>query len=228
MEYYYEKWLQQEKDWIKAIESERKKKAWIHAAVAVICCVAALAGIGVMAGGTKLAVSNIKYGLILGVFSGGLYLVIMYCSGTAKRYIKRLEKEIAGEIKTSEERENFARSMLEEAEAACVEFVRAKGAVPERFCVSSDIALLRGMIPSMVHLNKTEKIETDVVQSVNTIRAGGYKIRVNYNSYPVYFYYDKSQAETDKNKKQKVDKVMVFPSREIRDEAARMMSRPQE
>lgn len=228
MEHYYEKWLQQETDWIKAIEGERKKKAWIHAAIAVICSVAALAGIGFMAAGVELAVSNIKYGLILGVFSGGLSLVIVLCSGMAKKYVKRLEKEIAGEIKTSEERENFARSMLEKAASDCIEFVKVKGAVPERFCVSSDIALLRGMFPCMVRLDKTEKIETDVVQSVNTIHAGDYKVRVNYNSYPVYFYYSKSQTETGKNKKQKVDKVMVFPSREIRDEAARMMSRPQE
>lgn len=225
---YYEKWLQQETNWIKSLENERKKKAWIHTALVIVGSVAALFALGLAAGGAEAAVSNIKYGLIFGVVSGGMYLIIMLCSGMAKKYIKRLEKEIAGELESDAEKEDFARSILEEKPSDFIEFVRTKGAVPERFSVISDIALLRGIFPCMVRLDKTEKIETDVVQSVNTINAGDYKVRVNYNSYPVYFYYSKAQPEMSNNKKQKVDKVMVFPSREIRDRAARMINGPQE
>lgn len=228
MRSYYETWLQQERDWAKEQENERRKKACFYAAVAVVCCVAALAGIGFMAGGAAPAVANIKYGLILGLFSGGLYLVIMLCSGLTNKYMKRLEKEIAGEIKTEAEREEFASGMLGEQEGKepvdCMEFTKQKGAVPDRFCVNGSYALFRGMFPCLVCLDKTERMEADVVESVSTIQAGDYKVRLKYNSYPIFFYYHKSQPETSRKKKQKVDKVMVFPSKEIRNEAAKMMS----
>lgn len=229
MGHYYEKWLQQERDWAKAIEDERKKKACLYAVITIACCVAILAGIGFMAGGAGPAVTNIKYGLILGVVGGGLYLVIMLNSGMAKKYMKRLEKEVESEIKSEIEREEFACEMLGEMKGkepvSCMEFGK-KGAVSERFCVCSDVALFRGMIPCLVRLDKTERIEVDVVESMNTIHAGDYKIRVNYNSYPIFFYYYKSQTETGGGRKQKLDKVMVFPSRELRDKAAKMMNRP--
>lgn len=231
MESYYKKWLEQERAWATAIEGERKRKAYIHVAVAIVCCVAVLMGIGFMAGGVGPAVSNIKYGLILGVVSGGVYLIIILCSGMANKYMKRLEKEIESEIKSGTEREEFAREMLGELEGkepvACMEFVKQKGAVPERFCVCSDVALFRGMIPCLVRLDKTERIEVDMAETVTTIRTGDYKIRVNYSSFPIYFYYYKPQTEAGGSKKQKLDKVMVFPSRELRNKAAKMCA-PQE
>lgn len=228
---YYETWLKQEKDWAKAIEDKRKKKAYLYTAIAVVCCVAALAGIGLMAGGIGPALSNIKYGLILGIISGGPYLVIMLCSGMADKYVKRLEKEIASELKSEAEREEFACGMLGgpkgEETVVCMEFAAQKGAVPNRLCVNGNFALFRGMFPCLVRLDKTERMEVDVAESVSTIRTGDYKIRVNYSSYPIFFYYYKSQPEAAGGKKQKLDKVMIFPSRKLRDEAAGLMSRAQ-
>lgn len=229
---YYEKWLNQEREWIKAVEDGRKKQSYIYSVIAIVCCVVVLSGIGFMAGGVPTAVSNIKYGLILGVVSTAVYILIVLASGTTDKYMKRLQKEIAGEIQSASEREEFAREMLEgkdgEKPAACIEFVKQKGAIPERFCVTSDFALFRGMIPSIVRLDKTERIETDVAQTVSTINTGDYKIRMNYSTYAVYFYYNKPQLETGGKNKKKIDKIMLFPSREIRDKAAKMISRPQQ
>lgn len=229
---YYETWLQKERDWAKAEEDKRKKQAYFYGAVTVIGSVAALAGIGLLAAGIEAAISNIKYGLILGVFSGGLYLVIMLASGMGGKYMKRLEKEIAGELKSEVEREEFACGMLGGADGkepvACMEFTEQKGAVPNRFSVSGNFALFRGMTPCLVRLDKTEKMEMDVIEGVSTIRAGDYKIRLNYNSYPISFYYYKSQSEATQGKKRKLDKMIVFPSRELRDEAVKMMNRQQQ
>lgn len=231
MKTYYETWLQQERDWIKAIEDKRKKKSYMHAVIATVCCVAVLFGIGFLAGGAGPAVANIKYGLILGICSSGLYLIIMLSAHMADKYIKGLEKEIAGEIKSEAEREAFACGMLGGPEGnepvSCIEYTKQKGAVPERFCVSSGFALVRGMIPCMVCLDKTERIEVDVVQTVSTVRVGDYKVRMNYSNYPVFFYYRKPQAEMAGGKKQKMDKLMLFPSKALRDEAASMMVRSQ-
>lgn len=225
----YEKWMEQERAWIKAIEDQRKKKAYMHTAIAVVCCVAALFGIGFLAGGVAPAIANIKYGLILGAFGGGLYLVIMLCGNMTDKYVKGLEKEMSREIRSETEKEEIAGALMGAAEgrepAACMEFVRQKGAVPERLCVSGNIAILRGMIPCVVRLEELEQMEVDVVQSVSTIRTGDYNIRLNYSTYPIFFYYKKPQDGTVRDKKQKPDKVMVFPSKGLRDEAARLMSR---
>lgn len=230
MQNYYDTWIQQEKDWIKAIEGERKRKAYIHVAIIIVCCMAALAGIGFMAAGIESAVANIKYGLILGVISGGMYLIIILCGNTAGKYIKWLEREIANEIESGAQKEQFACAMLGGAEGkepvACMEFARQKGAIPERLCVSGNFALLRGMNPCLISLDKLEKIEVNVAQQVSTIHTGDYNIRLNYSTYPIFFYYHKPETGASGNKKQKVDKVMVFPSKALRDEAAQMISRP--
>lgn len=228
MQTYYNTWLQKEKNWIEEIEQKRKKEAYMHAIIAIVCCVVALAGIGFMAGGIGPAVSNIKYGLILGVFGGGLYLVIMLNAHMAKKYVKYLEKEVGSECRSEEEKEQFACAMLGGAEGkesvACMEFVRQKGAVPEQLCVSGNFAFLRGMMPCLVTLDKLEQMEVDVEQRVSKVRSGDYVIRLNYSTYPIFFYYHKSQSGTSGSRKDKMDKVMVFPSKELRDEAAKMMS----
>lgn len=232
MKAYYETWMQQERVWIKAIEDERKKKVYLHFAISVVSCVAILAGIGFLAGGAGPAVSNIKYGLILGIVGGGMYAAIMLSSHTADKYMKRLEKEMDNEMKSEEEKEQFACAMLGGTEgtepADCMEFVRQKGAVPEKFSVCGNIALFRGMIPCMVRLDRLERMEVDVVQSVSTVHAGEYKIRLNYSTYPIFFYYKKSQMETSGSKKQKLDKMMVFPSEKLRDQAAKMINKHQD
>lgn len=229
MQTYYNLWMKKEREWIKAIEDKRKKEAYIHVIIVIVCCVAVLSGIGFMAGGAEPAIANIKYGLILGVFSGGMYLIIILTSGTTKKYMKWLEKEIAAEINSEAEKEEFACMMLGGQEGkepvACMEFSRQKGAVQERFCVCGNFALLRGMMPCLVNLDKLEKLEVDVAQRVSTIHAGDYKIRLNYSTYPIFFYYRKSLLEPTDGKKLKIDKAMVFPSKKLRDEAAQMMSR---
>lgn len=228
MHTYYETWLQKQKDWIKAIEDGQKRKAYTYAIISIVACVAALAGIGFLAGGVGPAISNIKYGFILGVIGGGIYLAIVLCSHTADSYIKRLEKEIDHEMKSEDEKEQFAIAMLNESEGndsvASIEFVQKKGAVPQRLCVTGDYALLQGMIPCLVRLDKLERMEVDVVQSVSKIRSGDYVIRMNYSTYPIFFYYNNPQSELYRGKKQKCEKVMLFPSKGLRDEAAKMMS----
>lgn len=224
MNTYYDRWLEQENAWAAEVQSERSKKTWISAAIAFVCCVVAVAGIGFLATGVEGGISNIKYGVIFGVISVGLYLIIMLLFGDyKKRYMKCLEKEVRKELTTDALKEEFGMAMLDNSakRLPCLEFIWQKGAALNRFCVASRFAVLRGPLPCIVQLDKTERIELDVVNFKNTSNVGDYQVRTNLTTYPAFFYYRQSQPVD--RKKQKCDKLISFPSRELREQALRMM-----
>lgn len=223
MNNYYEKWLEQEEAWASEIDTNRRKKTWISAAVAFVLCVAAVAGIGFLSTGIEGGINNIKYGVILGIVSVGFFLIVMLCGGYKKRYLRSLEKEVGKELATDALKEEFAIAMLDKGRksSSCLEFVWQKGAEPDRFCVASRFAVLRGMSPCVVQLDKIDRMELDVLDFKMTSNVGDYKIKTTYTSYPIYFYYQRS--DNLDRKKQKADKLISFPSTELRDQAIRMM-----
>lgn len=228
MNTYYSRWMEQEEAWAAEIDAGRKKKAWIYAAIAFVLCVAAVSGIGFLAAGVETGINNIKYGVILGVVSVGFYLIAMLCISYKKHYMKSLKKEANKELTTDALKEEFAMAMLDTAtkNSPCLEFVWRKGEVPQRFCVVSRFAVIRGAIPCIVQLDKIERMELDVVEFKNTSSVGDYKVRTSLTTYPIYFYYQQSQIPD--RKKQKADKLISFPSREMREQAIRMMQEKME
>lgn len=223
MNTYYNKWMEQEEAWASEIDASKRKKALIYAAVGFILCVAALAGIGFLAAGVETGVANIKYGVILGAVSMGFYLLVMLCSNFKKRYRKVLEKEIKKELTTDALKEEFAMAMLSDAAKSdrCLEYVWQKGTASHRFCVASRFAVLRGVLPCIVQLDKLDRMELDIVDLKNTSHVGDYQIRTTLTTYPIFFYYRNAQAADPK--KQKADKMIAFPSKEMRDQAIAMM-----
>lgn len=223
MNTYYSKWMEQEDAWASEINAKRKQRTWIYAAVAFVLCVAGVSGIGFAAAGVEAGISNIKYGVILGVVSTGIFLLVMVCGDYKKRYMKLLKKEVEKEFPTDSLKEEFAMAMLDQNSGSgrCLQFVWQKGAEPYRFCTASKFAVLRGIQPCIAQLDKTERIELDVQDIRITSNVGDYQIRTTSTSYPIFFYYEK--ASTADRKKQKVDKLISFPSRELRDQAVTMI-----
>lgn len=223
MNTYYSKWKEQEESRASQIDARRRQKNRITAALAFVLCVASVAGIGFLGGGAQTAVSNIKYGVILGVASVGIFLIVMLCGGYRKRYMKVLQKEVDKELTTDALKEEFAMAMLDKAaENSCfLEFVWQKWAEADRFCVADRFAVLRGLNPCIVQLDKIERMELEVMDFATTSGLGDYKVRVSYTVYPIFFYY-KRPGNVDR-KKQKADKMISFPSKELRDRAIHMM-----
>lgn len=228
MNTYYSRWIEQEEAWAAEIDAQRKKRTWICAVVAFVLCVAAVAGIGFLASGVEGGISNIKYGAILGVISVGIFLLVMLCTSFKKHYMKSLEKEAGKELSTDALKEEFAMAMLDGASGSsrCLEFVWQKGAEPDRFCVASRFAVIRGMKPCIVQLDKTERMELDVINFKVGSSIGDYKVKVGYTSYPIFFYYHQSGVVD--RKKQQADKLISFPSRELREQAIHMMQEKME
>lgn len=223
MNTYYEKWWNQEEAWAAEIDAKRKKKTWISAAVAFVLCVVFVAGIGFLGGGLEAGLSNIKYGVILGVVSIGIFLIVMFAGGFKKRYLKLLAKEVKKELTTDALKEEFAMAMLDETggSSRCLEYTFQKGTELHRFCVVSKFAVLRGLMPCIVQLDKTERMELDVVDFKTTSNIGDYQVRTTLTTYPIYFYYHQSQPVD--RKKQKADKLISFPSKNLREQAIQMM-----
>lgn len=223
MSTYFDRWMEQEEAWAAEIAAKRRKKDWISAAIAFIACVAAVSGIGFLGAGIEAALSNIKYGVILGLISAGIFLIVMLCGDYKKIYLKALKKEVKKELTSEALKEEFAMAMLDRADGRshCLEYAWQKGAAPERFCVAGDFAVLRGLPTCIVQLKKTDKIELDVVDVSSVSNVGDFKVRVTNAAYSAYFYYQKPGA-ADK-KKQKVDKMIPFPSKNLREQAIQMI-----
>lgn len=221
MSTYYEKWIGQEESRAAEIDAMRKAKTWVYAAVTFVLCIVFVSGIGFLGGGVAGGIQNIMYGAILGIISVGIFLIVMLCSNYKKRYMKQLEKEVRKELTTDALKEDFAKAMLDASAESCLEFVWQKGAVPERFCVVSGFAVLRGTLPCIVQLEKTERMELDVLNTQTTSYIGDYKVRSSYSSYPIYFFYHQSGMANPA--KQKIDKLISFPSRELRSQALAMI-----
>lgn len=223
----FNQWMQQEEAWAEEIEARRRKKTWITAAVTFVLCVAAVAGIGFLGAGVEAGINNIKYGVIFGIFSVGIFVLVMLCGSYKKLYMKSLKKEIGKELTTDALKEEFAEAMLDKASGSsrCLEFAWQKGAESDRFCTASRFAVLRGVKPCIVQLDKVERIELDELTFKTTSNIGDYKVKTAYTSYPIFFYY--RQAGAVDKKKQKVDKLISFPSTALRDQAIHMMQEKQ-
>lgn len=201
MESAYNKWLEKEMEWIK---QERKqangRAALIWVAIALICPIISI--IFGLASGAPDFWRGAPASLLIGACIGFVTWIGVFFSRAVVRYEKNIQSCL--ESMTQSDRETMARQMLGEDPEAKEREVKWRDLLEGHFKahITRDYLTFSGDRGSflLVHLWKTERIETDVKQITYRASGGGMSMRMSTEVYPVAFYYrgnHTDQQDTD-------------------------------
>lgn len=207
----YNRWLEKEMAWIK----QERKQANGRAALLGVAIAVAMPLISLIFGYTSGEPDfwrGAPASLLIGACIGFITWISVFLSRATVRYEKNIQRSL--ESMTQSDRENMARQMLGEDPEVKVREVNWKGIMEGHHVahITRDYLTFSGDKGSfeLVHLWKTERIETDVKQSTYRASGGGMSLRLSTEEYPVGFFYRGNQTDQQ-------DSDYVFEKSEWRD-----------
>lgn len=211
----YNRWLEKEMEWIKQERKQANGRAALLAvAIALICPIISI--ICGLASGAPDFWTGAPASLLIGACIGLVTWICVFFSRAVIRYEKNIQ--ICLESMTQSDRETMARQMLGEDPEAKEREVKWKGILEghKKAHITRDYLTFSDEKGSflLVHLWKTERIETDVKQTTYRASGGGMSMRMSTEEYPVGFYYQGNQTD-------KQDSDYVFYKSEWRDAVLR-------
>lgn len=217
----YEKWLEEEKEWVNEAEKKCKRDTWRYSLLTLAGCVVVLGAIGLFAAGIDIQgmLRNMLIGFVVGIIMVLFIFMMTKPTWPAKRYMQHLKIQIE-DVLSAAEREEFATQMLGN-DVKRISWI-GEEKTEEKVLVTKDYALRvtgRGGAV-MVQLQKVKRIEVDVKEYTVTTRSGGFKVQQTETVYPMYFYYQ----QPSEGNKEKCDKEFTFARREERERVSHILN----
>ncbi|MCI8374609.1 MAG: hypothetical protein HFI29_04130 [Lachnospiraceae bacterium] len=191
----YERWLQEEMNWIGAYCSKIRRQALCITAPLILVGSAVLIGALTAFGGGSAA--DFGYGAFSGFVVGalicGIYLMVLLPALRPKRYGKKIDRCVRGLSLSEGEKEELAREMLEADEGHRISYTitgpGAKG-TPGRFVLTPHFAFLEGSYPYaiLVRLSDLAVIRRSQEQKTATEHRAKSKTIYRFTLYTIGFY----------------------------------------
>lgn len=229
----YEKWLQQEKDWMGAYRKKTLKKTQtlVLPLTAII--------LGVVFGGMALvngspiieAVEMFATGFIFGIFIICCYILILSSGLSGGRMVKGINQGVKFLKLNDAQKEQLGKEMLEAAgkpeSQLDFEMVGPKSNhTPASVIVTENYAYMRGGSPlvNLVRLADIEHIETREESHTTTQSGAKMKTTYRFTLHCIGFYY-RDRAALGTEGSELPDQAMGFFDEGIRDKAYAMMQK---
>ena len=204
----FDKWIEQEINWINIIEKKIKKETLVYSLLMPVIVAVIFGVIGILVGGgIEGMLRNALIGIVFGLVIIPFFLLMMIPSYPAKRYKKLLKSEIE-DVLTTEEKETFASQMSGlETDVKCITW-KWEDKKESRVYVTKDFAMQKtedGRV-QFVQLSKVDKIKNEVRDFSFATYSGGFKTTYRGCSYIMEFYF----KDRVNKKEDECDKMFVF------------------